>query len=104
MTATQDKWYRENRERVREQQIAYDAQGLAWIIARKVHCEHCFTADNLEFHHLDPATKLHSVGHMTTHSLANRRAEINKCLVLCRDCHCNIHRNAEGRINFRQTT
>jgi len=100
------KYYAENRERIlrekREYYVANHAKlqarlahaqtaGMEWINSHKVHCEHCFTADNLEFHHVDPANKAHDLSRMTTHSKAGIRLEMNKCLVLCMECHKKIH-------------
>ena len=42
------------------------------------------------FHHLDPATKLFTIG-STIHSMKATLEEIAKCDVLCKDCHKKEH-------------
>lgn len=45
----------------------------------------------LQFHHLDPATKLFSIGHEgITRSFAAMKAEAAKCVLLCANCHAEV--------------
>jgi hypothetical protein len=45
----------------------------------------------LQFHHLDPALKRFALSHQgVTRSLAKARAEANKCVLLCANCHAEI--------------
>lgn len=44
----------------------------------------------LQFHHLDPSTKRFGIGHGTTLSLAVTRAEAEKCVLLCANCHAEV--------------
>ena len=46
------------------------------------------------FHHLDPSTKLFTIG--VNRGRAVTLAEIEKCVVLCRPCHARRH--AYGRV------
>jgi len=43
----------------------------------------------LEFHHLDPKTKRNDVSNMATHgySIESIEKEIEKCIILCANCH-----------------
>jgi len=57
-------------------------------------CANCGGKDFLEFHHTDPSVKEGSVGKMwydgkTKEEILN---EISKCILLCHDCHVNLHR------------
>jgi hypothetical protein len=45
-----------------------------------------------DFHHRDPATKRVEVGRMTRYSEASILAEVEKCDLLCADCHRKRHR------------
>jgi hypothetical protein len=45
----------------------------------------------LHFHHVDPATKKAAVAHFTTRSTGALIAEINKCRLICVDCHETHH-------------
>lgn len=47
----------------------------------------------LEFHHLDPAEKLHEVSQYgVTISLDSARLEAAKCVLLCSNCHAEVER------------
>lgn len=43
----------------------------------------------LDFHHIKD--KYDQVSHMQTHSLNKINQEINKCIVLCANCHRKLH-------------
>lgn len=45
----------------------------------------------LHFHHKDPATKEFSLGSGSTISLDRLKKEADKCLLLCANCHAEIH-------------
>jgi hypothetical protein len=57
-------------------------------------CVLCGYGDNvgaLHFHHVDPATKVFSLGNTgVTRSLAKARAEAAKCVLLCARCHAEV--------------
>lgn len=73
------------------------------IIKTKYGCQNCGCKDEicLDYHHIDPKTKLYEVG-----SLISKKnidlivTEINKCIVVCSNCHRRIH--AE-QINLSQS-
>jgi 5-methylcytosine-specific restriction endonuclease McrA len=44
----------------------------------------------LEFHHIDPATKEFGLTG-NTYSLVRQKAEADKCMLLCANCHREIH-------------
>lgn len=52
-------------------------------------CGFCNADENLELHHLDPSQKEHH--NIWSWSSERRKAEIAKCIVLCRDCHQRWH-------------
>jgi 5-methylcytosine-specific restriction endonuclease McrA len=74
-------------KRIRERNRAYVVAFL------KNHpCSHCGETDLrvLEFDHVAPATKKFNVGRMVSsqhHSIASIQKEIDKCQVLCANCH-----------------
>ena len=47
----------------------------------------------LEFHHLDPNEKDFSFGSNSNRSWADTRNEIKKCILVCANCHREIHYN-----------
>ncbi len=48
----------------------------------------------LEFHHLDPATKVFTIGSGNTWSLQRMRQEARKCVLLCGNCHAEVEAGA----------
>jgi hypothetical protein len=42
---------------------------------------------NLHFHHLDPSVKLFAMSMATGKSLAAYRTEVEKCILVCANCH-----------------
>lgn len=46
----------------------------------------------LDFHHIDPSTKDNTITRMSTkYSLDRLKKEIDKCVVLCANCHREFH-------------
>ena len=45
----------------------------------------------LDFHHFDPSTKTTEVAKMESWSFKKIVEEINKCVVLCKNCHADVH-------------
>lgn len=52
-------------------------------------CFHCGTDEDLQIHHVDPADKEdHRIWGWSRQRL---EAELEKCIVLCVDCHRKVH-------------
>lgn len=51
----------------------------------------CWEPSQLDFHHLNPQEKIIEVAKMESWSFVNIVSEINKCVVLCRNCHALVH-------------
>jgi hypothetical protein len=47
----------------------------------------------LQFHHLNPKTKKFNIANFRTYSLKRIKEEIDKCVVLCANCHLILHRS-----------
>lgn len=45
---------------------------------------------NLTFHHLDPATKEFSISGGHCYKWERQKAELDKCIMLCRNCHGEV--------------
>jgi len=45
----------------------------------------------LDFHHIDPSTKLFDLGTATKRSINDIEEELKKCITLCRNCHSEFH-------------
>jgi len=62
-------------------------------------CKHCslaYTSKNaivFDFHHLDPTTKSFKLASKTNTTPEKFMAEVNKCILLCSNCHRLLHEN-----------
>ena len=60
-------------------------------------CQACgFSKHNsaLEFHHLDPSQKDFGIGSKTSKPFESLKAELDKCALLCSNCHRMVHAGA----------
>lgn len=74
------------REKIKEFLILEKSKGC---VICKENCIPC-----LEFHHLDPESKRMNVATMFLWGSLNKvREEINKCILLCANCHRKVHYN-----------
>jgi hypothetical protein len=48
----------------------------------------------LDFHHLDPRTKKFSIAGSHTRSWESLRQELDKCMLVCSNCHVDIEQTA----------
>ena len=51
------------------------------------HCTVCDSTDNLEFDHIDETTKIFNIGGNLLKSEKELVSELDKCQLLCHDCH-----------------
>jgi hypothetical protein len=51
------------------------------------------TRHQLDFHHIDPNDKEYSVASMNKFPYKRLAKEINKCVLLCANCHRDLHHN-----------
>ena len=45
----------------------------------------------LEFHHLNPEEKDFGISKTLTRSMDSLRKEVDKCILVCSNCHAEIH-------------
>jgi hypothetical protein len=45
----------------------------------------------LDFHHLDPSKKDFSISRRKNCSLETLKTELDKCILICRNCHAELH-------------
>lgn len=75
----------------REFQRQWAADRRALFFSEK-RCEWCGSADDLQLHHRDPNKKVsHAIW---SWGEPRRLSEIEKCMVLCRNCHQRAHGEA----------
>lgn len=69
----------------KNKQKAVDYKGGQCII-----CGYCKCLKSLVFHHLDPSTKDFGISSVSK-SFENMKAELDKCILLCSNCHNEVH-------------
>lgn len=98
-----------NRKHYAENPAAYKASSekfkkllTEWFIGYKstLQCSICGTDKywRLDFHHIDPSTKSMGVSEMVIghKSKENIMKEMDKCIVVCRNCHADIHHDYDN--------
>ncbi len=88
--------YRRNKQRYLDQTAASKRKLRQWLQDYKatLKCSKCGEDHPacIEFHHRDPATKSFTIGEAVgRHSKDKIINEINKCDVLCANCHRKLH-------------
>ena len=106
--AYQKQYYEDNKEKALAYQKQYHANNKEGIDNKRYtrnleifkykggECAHCKLRepDHLEiydYHHIDPSTKLYSVSNMMNGPMDRLIAEVDKCLLLCSNCHRKEH-------------
>lgn len=54
-------------------------------------CGYCKSTWALQFHHTDPETKDFQIGSGNTYSWDRTKQELDKCVLVCANCHLEIH-------------
>ena len=96
-------WYRKNKEKRTEQIKGYQLENRERLYLcrterkRKMKiecieylggkCVVCGATERLEFDHIKREGKKYSIGGKVTNNLNNLKEELNKCQLLCYDCH-----------------
>lgn len=65
-------------------------------------CGYSKCIEALEFHHKDPKKKLFKIANGWDRSFKVLREEIDKCRILCRNCHAELHYNLKKRKGNRK--
>lgn len=89
-------WTERNRHKRYAANKRWKEKARAWFRSLKdtLYCTTCGETHFacLEFHHIDPNTKEATVGSIAGRWGAARiKAELNKCIVLCANCHRKLH-------------
>ena len=85
MTKNKDSQYQVNNRRKRKLNLIEVAGGQCCL------CGYHKLPDALEFHHLDPDTKDYTISN-TSYALETDLKEIKKCILVCANCHREIHK------------
>ena len=94
-SASTRKWQAKNKEWQAEyaKQRRKERYDLAWSIKAERGCGECGERDPrcLDFHHRDKDSKVADVANMMGHNMETLRAEMEKCDVVCANCHRKHH-------------
>lgn len=75
---------KDSRQRLKER--------LVFVMGEKCQiCGYNKCIQALDFHHLDPSKKEFGIGTNTNNSWAKMREEVKKCILVCANCHREIH-------------
>jgi hypothetical protein len=91
------RWHYRNIKYNTERSLQRRARLRSWVNEQKraSGCRECEEIDPrcLDFHHIDPESKTRAIGEMITYGYGrdSLRAEIEKCVVLCANCHRSEH-------------
>ena len=91
------KSYLKNKDSIILSQLSKRRKSQDWVRQFKTECKHCGETHpaTLDFHHLE--NKEHGIGnlvnrnHLTDEIKRLILIEINKCIVLCSNCHRKLH-------------
>jgi len=72
------------RRKTKEKAVAY--KGGKCLLCGYLKCMRA-----LEFHHLDPKEKEIKISDNTTHTWEKLVKELDKCVLLCSNCHVEVH-------------
>lgn len=80
-----------NKEHVQSQtKLRRDSVKLKAVLYKGDRCEDCLQQYPLcvyDFHHLDPSTKENDIGSLIQSSWEVVKQELDKCVLLCANCH-----------------
>lgn len=66
-------------------------QAINYKGGKCVKCGYNKYAGALDFHHLDPSKKDFTIAKRKNCSLETIKPELDKCILLCRNCHAELH-------------
>lgn len=61
------------------------------VVMKCTECGYDKCVSAIEFHHIDPSTKLFNIGPQRIADVEKIKNEIRKCAILCSNCHREAH-------------
>ena len=92
----QNRYYKKNKEYYRQKREEQKQRGRDciqhWKETHQCECGESHP-DCLVFHHLDPSGKDEAIGNTVSKTWSVKRIllEIDKCVVMCQNCHMKLH-------------
>jgi hypothetical protein len=68
-------------------------RAIEYLGGKCTYCDGVFHLASFEFHHKDPSGKDFNVGNVANKSWESIVSEIDKCELVCSNCHREIHSN-----------
>lgn len=92
------KWYHNNKEYLKAYRLRVKMKLIEYKGGK---CQKCGFDKPIprvyDFHHRDPKTKEFTISGQKTVGFEKLKKEVNKCDMLCRNCHAEVHDNPEER-------
>jgi hypothetical protein len=89
------RWYAANKQRQIDRQSERKQEAITWVRSLKTACQRCGFANPvaLQFHHLNPDEKDIAISTAINKGWGRARIseEIEKCEVICANCHAVEH-------------
>jgi hypothetical protein len=87
-----------NRQLVAERQQQFKKRGVEYKGGTCARCGYSRYIGSLEFHHLDPEAKEFNLADFHSTDFEKLKAELDKCLLLCANCHREEHARQNGAL------
>lgn len=75
----------------RDDRRAYKAKCVAYLGGTCTRCGYNKCQAAMDFHHRDPSQKDFTIGSQRWEDLEKVKPELDKCDLLCRNCHAEVH-------------
>ena len=92
-----DEKKRRNYERVKNRIQRLKEMAVEYLGGKCIKCGYNKCIWALDFHHRDPNEKEFAIGKYFSRSWNNLKRELNKCDLLCANCHRETHFNEENK-------
>jgi predicted HNH restriction endonuclease len=103
--AYRKQYYQENKEDCNAKGLARLREIKSKLVEYKgnkcAHCNNSYPDVAYDFHHLDPSTK-EVWTNLRNRSYKSALKEVDKCILLCSNCHRIEHARLDGRTTWRK--
>lgn len=97
------RWYYRNREQAHRTALLKYKRFREFVLSKLECCSRCGNADKrvLQFHHVT-GKKEHNISEMKPFPLKKVALEIEKCIVLCANCHAIVEHERRGTPRYQE--
>lgn len=79
-----------------ERQLSQKKRAVEYKGGKCCICTYSKYSGALDFHHLDPTEKEFSISDLRTYTWEKLKKELDKCILVCRNCHAELHGKVVG--------